>query len=52
MNCTPHQILTGCSNLEEWEGWACSTYGVEERCIRGFGGEMWGTEATWKTRRR
>jgi len=30
-------------------GWEYSTYGVEERCIRGFGGEAWGKETTWKT---
>ena len=28
---------------------ACSTYGGEERCIQGFGGEAWRTETTWKT---
>jgi hypothetical protein len=29
---------------------ACSTYGGEERCIQGFGGETCGKETTWKTR--
>ena len=28
---------------------AVSTYGGEESCIRGFGGETRGKEATWKT---
>jgi len=23
-------------------GWACSTYGGQERCVQGFGGETWG----------
>ena len=27
---------------------ACSTYGGEERFIRGFGGETCGKETTWK----
>jgi hypothetical protein len=30
-------------------GEACSTYGIEERCTQGFGGESWGKETTWKT---
>ena len=25
-----------------------STYGGEERRLRGFGGETWGKETTWK----
>ena len=32
-------------------GGACSTYGGEERCTQGFGGETGGKETTWKTRR-
>jgi hypothetical protein len=27
---------------------ACSTYGIEERCTQGFGGETSGKEITWK----
>jgi hypothetical protein len=27
-------------------GWAYGTYGEEERCIQGFGGETWGKEIT------
>jgi len=27
---------------------ACSTYGEEERCIQGFGGETLGKGTTWK----
>jgi hypothetical protein len=27
----------------------CGTYGGEEMCIRGFSGETWGKETTWKT---
>jgi hypothetical protein len=33
-------------------GGACSTYGSEEKCLQGFGGETWGERAIWKTRRR
>ena len=29
-------------------GKTCSMYGGEERCIQGFGGEIWGKETTWK----
>jgi hypothetical protein len=29
-------------------GGVCSTYGGEDRCIQGFGGETWGKEITWK----
>jgi len=41
---TSHQVLFGWSNQEEWNGvgWACSTYGRQERCMLGFGGETWG----------
>jgi hypothetical protein len=30
-------------------GGACSEYGGEERCIRGFGWENGKKETTWKT---
>ena len=33
MICTPHQSSYGGS----YTGWACSTYGGEERCMHGFG---------------
>ena len=34
-------------------GGACSAYGGEERCIQGFGGEMWGGKRPLgRTRRR
>jgi len=29
-------------------GGACSTYGAEQRCIQGFGGETRGKVTTWK----
>jgi len=29
-------------------GGECSMYGGEEGCIRGFGGETWSKETTWK----
>jgi hypothetical protein len=28
---------------------ACSTYGSQKRCIKGFGGKNLGYETTWKT---
>jgi PAS domain-containing protein len=28
--------------------WHVAVWG-EERCIRGFGGEIWGKDTTWKT---
>jgi len=31
-------------------GWACSTYGEEERFIQGYGREIWGKETTWEAR--
>jgi len=30
-------------------GGACGTYGGEEKCVQGFGGETRGKETTWKT---
>jgi len=33
-------------------GGAGSTFGGQERCIRGFGGEVWGKDTTWRTRSR
>jgi hypothetical protein len=30
-------------------GGACSAYGGEEMCVRGFGGETWGKETTGET---
>jgi hypothetical protein len=29
-------------------GGVCSTYGREERCMKGFRGETWRKEITWK----
>ena len=40
--CTPHRILSAWSIREGWDGRAYITYGGEERCIQGFGGESWG----------
>jgi hypothetical protein len=28
---------------------ACSTYGGEQRCIKSFGGNIWGKETVWNT---
>jgi len=33
-------------------GWACSTYGGEERHIQGFGGETWGNKPLERPRHR
>jgi len=30
-------------------GGACNTYGGEQKCLQGFGGETCGKETTWKT---
>jgi hypothetical protein len=30
-------------------GGACNTFGGEERCMQGFGGEPWRNGTTWKT---
>jgi hypothetical protein len=30
-------------------GGECGTYGGEDRCIQGFGGDTWGKETTWET---
>ena len=30
-------------------GGDCGPYVVEEKCTRGFGGETWKEEASWKT---
>jgi hypothetical protein len=30
-------------------GGACSTYGVKQGCIQGFGGKTRDKEATWQT---
>ena len=30
-------------------GGACSAYGGKEKCEKGFGGETWRKETTWKT---
>jgi hypothetical protein len=37
------------SHIESEMGGACNTYGGEERCIQGFGGEVKGKLTTWKT---
>jgi hypothetical protein len=30
-------------------GGSCGVHGEEDRCIKGFDGELWGTEATLET---
>jgi hypothetical protein len=39
MVCYPHQIYLGYEIKNSEMGWACGTYGGEERCMEGFGGE-------------
>jgi hypothetical protein len=46
---TAHQILFGWSNTKNDLDGACSTYGEQESCVQGFGGETWGKETTWMT---
>ena len=41
MICTAKQILFGDQIEINEMGGACSTYGGEESCIQGFGGETW-----------
>ena len=48
MICTPYNNCL-CDKIEKNEmGGECSTYGGEERCIQGFGGETWGKKTTWE----
>jgi len=42
------QFLVGCFAFRNDMGVACSTYGGEESCTQGFGGETWMKEITWK----
>jgi len=37
MLCIPHQMSLRRSNQGELDGWICSTYGEQERCIEGLG---------------
>ena len=39
MICTPHQMLLGDLVKKNKMGVACSTYGGQKTCIKGFGGE-------------
>jgi hypothetical protein len=50
MTSTPHQILPGWSNQQEWDGW--STWHGQERCVQGFGGETWRKKTPVRPRRR
>ena len=52
MVCTPHPILFGWSNREEWDGRECTAYGGEERDVQGFGGETWRKRPLGRPRRR
>ena len=48
MICT-HKICSGDQIKNKEMGGACITYGGEEMCIRGFGGENRRKDTTWKT---
>ena len=39
MICTPHPKLCGDKIEKNEMGWTCNTYGGEESCVQGFGGE-------------
>ena len=43
------QYYSGDQMKKNEMGGECRTYGVEQRCIQGFYGEIWGKETTWKT---
>jgi len=45
---SPNIIWVIKSRRMRWVG-ACSTYGGQERCIQGFGGETLGKETTYET---
>ena len=47
MICTPHQYCPGDQINKNKMGEACSTYGVQERCIQGFGEETRLEETNW-----
>ena len=44
MICTPDPILFGDKIEKNEMGRACSAYGVQERRVQGFGGEIWETQ--------
>jgi hypothetical protein len=47
--CTAHRILFGDQIKKNGSGGACSTYGRQERCIRGSGGRNLREKTIWKT---
>jgi hypothetical protein len=49
MMCTSHQYYLGDQIKKNEMGWACDTYGGEERCIQDFGGKTLGTQTYVKT---
>jgi hypothetical protein len=36
--CTLYQIVSGDQIENTVIGWACNTYGGQQRCVQGFGG--------------
>ena len=51
MICTPRQIISGDQIKMNKMGWACETYGANERWTQGAGGKTWGKQTTWKRRK-
>jgi hypothetical protein len=47
--CTSPNIFSGKKIEKNEMGGAFSTYGGEEMCIQGFGGEACGKETSWKS---
>jgi len=52
MICTAHQYCSGDKTEKNEMGGACSTYGGEERCIKGFGGILEGKRQLGRSRHR
>jgi hypothetical protein len=48
MICIPQQISLGDQIHKNEMGRTRNMYGGMERCILGFGGEIWGKQTTWK----
>ena len=43
------QMPLGLSNKKEDIVLPCDTYGKEQKCLQGFGGDIWWIETIWKT---
>ena len=49
MICTAYKSYSGDQIEKNWIGGASSTYGLQDRCVQGFGGETWVKDTIWKT---